>query len=313
METQDFIKYLEGKGLAKSTQETYLFTLNLFFKCVSKEDIQVTKPDVLRFLEYLKKRKGLQNISRKNYLIALNHYFSYLYQSGQISKNPCSLLKIRGTNKKHLHKIYTPEELETLCDNYYNCFVRNFDNSHIPKNQQKQTALNHQRNAVILSILAYQGVSTNEIDKIEIDDLDLIKAKITIRNKRTADRVLPLKAAQIGLIMQYLQNTRPQLLEYQAKESDKLFLPMPDCTSRKTSSNTLKYIFKPLSTQVKTIDRQFLNFQQVRASVITHWLQTEGLRKAQYLAGHKTIGSTENYLPNNIDNLIDDINKLHPF
>jgi len=68
-----------------------------------------------------------------------------------------------------------------------------------------------------------------------------------------------------------------------------------------------------LAKQVKTIDRNFINFAQTRASVITHWLQTEGLRKAQYLAGHKTIASTENYTPNNIDNLIEDINKMHPF
>jgi hypothetical protein len=31
------------------------------------------------------------------------------------------------------------------------------------------------------------------------------------------------------------------------------------------------------------------------------------------MAGHRYISSTENYLPNNIDDLIDDIKKLHPF
>jgi hypothetical protein len=69
----------------------------------------------------------------------------------------------------------------------------------------------------------------------------------------------------------------------------------------------------PLSRQVKSIDKQFFNFLQVRASIITFWIKTQGLRKAQYLAEHRNISTTEAYLPNNLDGLIDDINKLHPF
>jgi len=166
---------------------------------------------------------------------------------------------------------------------------------------------------VVLSILIYQGINTNETGTIELDDLDLIKATIKIQNKKTPKRTLPLKAVQIGLIMYYLQNTRPQLLEYQTKESNKLFLLLPKSGSKTANNDTLKHLFKPLVKQVKIIDKQFVSFKQIRASVITDWLKTQGLRKAQYLAGHSTITSTENYLPNNIDNLIEDINKLHPF
>jgi len=313
METKEFIKYLEAKDLAPTTINYYLIYVELFFKWAKKEDIQVIKPDVLRYLEYLKNKRGQQNVTRKNQLIALKHYFTHLYQREQITISPCAVLKIRGANKKKLHKIYTPDELELLCDNYYNYFVRNYDDSHIPKNQRKYAALNRHRNAVILSVLANQGISTNEIEIIELDNLDLSKATIKIQNKRTAERTLPLKATQIGLLMYYLQNTRPQLLEYQTKESKKLFLPLPKSGSNKTDSETLKYAVKPLAQQVKIIDRQFINFQQVRASVISFWIKTQGLRKAQHLAGHKSIASTENYLPNNIDNLIDDINKMHPF
>jgi len=313
MYKKGFIAYLESKNLSTITINRYAISVECFFKWAKKEDIQVTKPDILKYLEYLKKCRGQQNVTRKNELTALNHYFTYLYQSEQIIENPCLLLRIRGTNKKKLHKLYTPEELELLCDNYYQYFVRGYDDSHIPKNQRKQTALNHQRNAVILSVLINQGTNTNEIDGIELDDLDLAKASITIRNKRTTERTLPLKATQIGLFISYLQNTRPQLTEYQTKESNRLFLPLPKSGGKTTDSNKLKYFVKSLTVQVKTIDRQFINFQQVRASVITFWIKTLGLRKAQYLAGHRTIVSTENYLPNDIENLTEDINRLHPF
>jgi len=308
-----FRQYLESKNLSVSSINYYTMYVEWFFKWAKKEDIQVTKPDILRYLEYLKNQKRVQNTTRKNYLIALNHYFTFLFQVEMIMENPCQFLKIRGTNKKQLHKLYTMEELELLFDNFYQYFVRGYDDSHIPKNQQKCSELNRQRNTVILSILVHQGIKTNEIGTIETDDLDLIKANIKIRNKKAGERILPLKASQIGLFINYVQNIRPQILEYQTKESENLFLPLPKSGKKTANDKMLKHIFKSLVGQVKTIDKQFLDFWQVRASVITFWLKTQGLRKTQYLAGHSTIVSTENYLPNDIDNLIDDINKLHPF
>jgi integrase/recombinase XerD len=113
--------------------------------------------------------------------------------------------------------------------------------------------------------------------------------------------------------MHYLQNIRPHLLDYQTTESNKLFLSLPSISRKKTNNQNLWNGFERLINQLKTIDKQFLNFTQLRASVITSWLKTEGLRKTQYLAGHRYISSTEKYVCNNLDSLTDDINKLHPF
>jgi len=113
--------------------------------------------------------------------------------------------------------------------------------------------------------------------------------------------------------MHYLQNIRPHLLEYYTTEPRNLFLPIAKNSKKTANEKTLNNVFHALTNQLKTIDKQFTNIKQVRASVITNWLKTEGLRKTQYLAGHRYISSTEGYLPNNLDNLIDDINKLHPF
>jgi len=315
MDKKGFIAYLERKGLAKATQKQYLLDLQLFFTWVKKEDIQVTKPDILKHLEHLKKRRGLQNITRQHHLIALNHYFTFLYRNEQITSNPCFLLKIRGTNKKQLYKIYTPAELEQLFDGYYQLFVRNNDNSKYRHEKQRHySELYRGRNALIVSILFNQGTSTTEIERILLNDIDLTKATIKIRGGlRGKDRTLPLKATQIGLFINYMQNTRPQLLEYQTKESEKLFLSLPAISYTKTDNDMQRGVFKPLTEQIKTIDRQFINFQQVRASVITFWIKTQGLRKAQYFAGHSCICSTEKYVANDLENLIEDINKLHPF
>jgi integrase/recombinase XerD len=191
--------------------------------------------------------------------------------------------------------------------------VRNYDYSKVPKRNLERSVLSKERNALIVSILIYQGIVTGEIEKIQLADLDLIKATIKIRgSRRHNERILPLKATQIGLFMHYLQNVRPQILEYHTKESNNLFLTLPEFSKKSTDKDNLD-IFKRLSKQLQRTDKQFFNFKQVRASVITFWLKTQGLRKTQYLAGHKWISSTEDYLPNNLDDLTDDINKMHPF
>lgn len=315
MNKSGFINYLESKGLAPLTQGQYLLDLQTFFNRVKKEDIQVTKPDILKHLEYLKKKKGLQNVTRQHHLIALNHYFTFLYQNAQITENPCLFIKIRGTNKKKLYKIYTPEELDGLFDSYYQLFVRGYDDSrHRHEAQRHYSTLYRERNALIVSILFNQGTTTSEIEKIQINDIDLIKATLKIRGgKRGNDRTLTLKATQIGLFMHYLQNIRPQLLEYQTTENEKLFLPLPAIHLKATSNEINREIFSPIVIQIKTIDKQFINFQQIRASVITFWIKTQGLRKAQYLAGHRYICTTEKYVANDLENLTEDINKLHPF
>ena len=308
-------KYLESKSLKANTIEYYTRHVAIFFARAKKEDLQVTKPDILKFLEYLKNGRKIQSTTRYHYLVALNYYFSFLYENGKIATNPCLFLKIRGIHKKKLHKIYTPEELDKLYDTYYQLFVRNFDDSRHRHEKQKQySALCRERNALMLSVLINQGTTVSEMDKLEMCDLDLTKATLKIKGgNRLNDRTLPLKATQIGLFIHYLQNIRPQLLEYHTIESNKLFLSLPAISKKKTDDDKLRSPFFYLAPQIKSIDKQFFNFHQIRASVISFWIKTQGLRKAQHLAGHRCICTTEKYVTNNLDNLIEDINKLHPF
>lgn len=310
----DFRSYLQSKNLAPSSVAHYVRELALFLAWIDKEEIQINKPDVLKYLEYLKNKRNIQNISRSRILNSLNHYFTFLHKQEQITENPCLFLKIRGTQKTSLYRTYTPEELTALYDNFYLLFVRDYDDSHIPKNQRRQSSLSKQRNHVILSILIHQGTTTKEIDKILLHDLDLMQATLKIRGGlKSNERILQLEATQIGVLMNYLQNIRPQLLEYHTQETDKLFLTLPDYSKSQTNTQNIMQVFKPLVKQLKSIEPNFLSFKQVRASVITNWLKNQSLRKVQYLAGHRYISSTEKYLSNNLDGLINDIDKLHPF
>jgi len=218
---------------------------------------------------------------------------------------------MRGANVKKLYKIYTPDELIQLADNFYSVYISGFDDSYMLHPTKKHRSfLSRHRNYTMLTFLLFQGLHTSELPQININDIDLIKARVKVKgDKKSNERNIPIQATQMGTLINYINNVRPLFLEYCSIETDKLFFSMCSEQHDKTFCKPLK----KLTAQVKSIDRNFINFAQTRASVITHWLQTEGLRKAQYLAGHKHISSTEAYLPNDLNELINDIQQFNPF
>lgn len=310
----EFITYLQKKDFTLSTQNGYLNSVNKFLGWYNGEPMNAEKKDILKYLEYIKKNKKQNNHSRNCELVSLKHYFSFMLENSEIASNPTALIKIRGTKKKLLYNIYTAEELTRLADDYYNIYVKNFNDTRIPISTRYKSVLSYQRNYLILTFLFYQGLHTNELQKITLDDIDLIKATVKIQvTRRTNPRTLTLRAEQIGVLMNYLQNIRPKFLEHYKEETEQLFLLLPEHKASREISTNYNNIFLTLRYQIKKINENFLNFKQIRASAITSWIKTAGLRKAQYYAGHRYISSTENYLPNNIEALKDDITKYNPF
>lgn len=306
---QEYTNYLQSKGLAKSTQKTYLNDINKYIEYYKKDIINCTKKDILKYLSKLK-TSALKN----NKLIALRHYFTYLQTQNIISKNPTNFIKIRGLKRKHLYHIFKSEELTEIEDYYYQNYIRNFNDTKTPKNRKLNSKLSRERNYIILQLLINQGLTSSELAKINLEDIDLNKAKIYIKGtKKINSRTLNLKASQIGSIIQYLHQFRPQLLSNYKQETKQLILLLTEKPNTKRNisynyNNTISYLTKKLKSYPN-----FYNFKQIRASVITNWIKDKGLRNAQYFAGHKYISSTESYKVNDLESLTEDIAKFHPF
>lgn len=248
--------------------------------------------DYKTFLIYLEtlNNKGIVKKTIVGYLKSLNHYFKYLQHENHRMDNPIENLKIKGIPKTIVKNTLTFEELEYL---YYG-----FET-------EKATEFK-KRNKIILGLLIYQGMRTQDIFNLTLEDINLQKGHITIAGTRKSNsRTLPLIACQYMDLIDYQNQIRPSIIDKENQNTEQFFLS-------KKGKLTLRNSMKSLQDELKTLNRNYQSFEQLRSSVIVNWLGQYNLRKVQYMAGHRYISSTERYKQTNLESLQEMITAFHP-
>lgn len=299
-----FERYLKEKGFAKSTVCQYARYTTEFLSWLGKEQLTVgatTYNDLLSYIERLRKQNNSTSLINRK-LLAVRHYFSFFQLRDKSIANPAADLHIRGHRRRMVSGILPYEQLEGLY-RYYKVV-----NDHTL------------RNKVILGMLVYQGVTTEELHKLQISDINLREGKLKVPGgRRSNSRMLHLQALQIVDLQEYIQVVRPKILSefYQdtpgrkpsagtrADQTGQLFLSMGGSVILK---NTLHHLFRAL----KKLDSQVQSAKQIRQSVIVYWLKHYNLREVQYMAGHRYVSSTERYQMDHIEDLQKEIIKYHP-
>lgn len=308
----DFKSYLKKHGLSKTTTDMYHYHVMDFIAFLEKDRTEIedcTEKEIMLYLNYLQKR-GANSNTKKIRIYALKHFFNFQIENRKRQTNPAKRIKIRGGEKQKIYPTLSPQELQSLYEQYQ---VPAADDLRSHHNWFAAYKLSRERNKVIIGLLVNQGVTTADIGRIMVEDLDLRKGEIYIRGGRIGrDRTLELKSSQIMDIMEYQYKTRNELLKYYKEETKLLFLSTPASGKTKVEKAGTLNIFKRLTEELKEQNPKFINFLQVRASVIVHWLKQYNLRQVQYRAGHKHIISTEMYLINDIEDLQKEIENFHP-
>ena len=295
-----FKDYLESKGHSTNTINRFYTDVLMFMNWCEEEEIESessTYNEVLSYIHHLGKR-GVKQRTVQLYINSIKHYFRWCIQQELRTENPTTNIKIKGIKRKTLHHILSKEELESLYHQY-----------EITEEEQSNelSVLTSKRNKMIIGLLVYQGLSTRELGKLEEKDVKLRKGKIEIRGSRKSNaRTLKLEAHQVLDIMEYTLQVRPKLLAISQSRSDKLLV---NSQGGSHFSNVMQYLMKQLKKQSSGVK----SAQQIRTSVITHWLKRYNLREVQYRAGHRYVSSTEAYLINDLEGLKEDIEKFHPF
>jgi len=282
-----FETYLQKKGFAKSTIYQHCRYVARFLEWLQKEQLSpgdCTYNDLLSWIDYLKQQKDSSKLVNRK-LLSVRHYFSFFQLKNKEAANPAAGLYLRNKRKRLVSGITGFEKLEQLYQSYQVTDERTL------------------RNKVILSLLVYQGITSDELRRLKTEDMKLREGKIRIPgSKRSNGRVLHLQAFQILDLQEYLLTVRPKLTR---EKEGQLFFSMEGKRELKSS---LHHLFRAL----KRVNPEISSAKQIRQSVITYWLKNYNLRQVQYMAGHKYVSSTERYRQNNIEDLQKEVSKYHP-
>ncbi len=301
-----FGDYLFSKGHSSASVEAERRQLGYFFTWCDQEGMEPEEAgyrDLLAYVQSLRKKGTIKPITLQKYMGTLRHFFAWQVKTGKRDDNPARDIDIQDIQRKVLQVMLTRAELERIYQQYG---TKELKEEQQAQNWAKASALATKRNKAILGLLVFQGLTSHELQALTVKSLELRAGKVNVEEgRRHNGRSLTLEAAQIMDLMEYTLQTRPELLKLTGKAGDQLFVSVGAGSKLNNTLNKLLAQITKLEPKVKTL-------QQLRASVITHWIKTLNLREAQHRAGHRYVSSTEAYLINDLEGLAEDVARFHP-
>ena len=280
------------KKYKKSSLTPNLCSIRKYLNFIQNKAETAEYKDILEYVGHLRKNENLHPKTIKQYLNGAKIYYHYLLEIGKRNDHPCSELYLKDKINKQIKVdiLYSAETLEKYLESH--------------KNDAK---LVRRRNEVITSLLIYQGLTVGEICNLQIEDINLEKAEITIKSSQKPTRILPLQAKQILLFLNYLKEDKPKLIKYLQSETPiKTFITGK--FEEKVRPNVINKMINehlPKNEQLQPI--------KIRQSVIANLLKKENdTRIVQVFAGHKRASTTILYKQTELEILQNAINLYHP-
>ena len=300
-----FKAYLHTQGMDTATIRQKSNYTGYFLKWLEGENLDEKDTrynDMLNFIDSCRlSGKSIKIINST--LRSIRNYYEFLKLDDPAIKNPALNLFVKGEPRKVISGIVDFKTLENIYSDF------------------KADDPREKRNRVILGLLIYQGVTTEELSALETSHLKFKEGKIHVPgNRRRCSRVLELKPFQVLELYHYLNEVRPRILEWISDRKpfgrrpdkinterigDQLFISVNGSEHIK---NSLLHLFRLIGKTYPDV----ISARQIRQSVIVHWLKDHNLREVQYMAGHRWVSSTERYQLGNLDNLQSKIEKFHP-
>jgi integrase/recombinase XerD len=293
-------KYYTQKTVIAYSREIEIFITN------NPNCKTYTYAELVNYMGVLRTRYTSRN-TLSRILSSIKVYYSYLCFKKERRDNPTKSIKLRDKQNRdiQLQDLFTTEELEKLLTAKAERFI-NLD----------------YRNKVLISLLIYQALKPNEIETLQIHDINLGEATIYIKpSAKSNSRTLGLKANQILLFKNYIENIRPILLKTKILVNP--VTPTTHNLSPKTSfligQRKTPMLAEDITKHIKRGYGKFylprnVNAQTIRQSVISNLLkQNNDLRLVQAFAGHKYPSTTEKYKQTNVTQLKLALELHHPF
>ena len=277
-----------SQSLMQSSVESYLYDINTYKKNNKNAD-QYDYQKVMQYIEILRNKHSISNVKRV--IASIKKYYDYLIETGKRKDNPARAIRIRDgkENPIQLQDLFTEKELQILL---------------VPRIERYPFLI--KRNKIIMSLLVHQGLRIGEIEQLKVTDIDLEKATIQIKETGVTNaRNLPLKAEQILLLYEFINQDRNKLKTFRNDENALLL--------GKLGTPIRKEDVDYLITTYQKQSKKKLTATTIRQSVIANLLtKNNDLRIVQHFAGHKSPDTTEKYRQTGLNALKTAIDKLHP-
>ena len=277
---------LEGR-LSQSTVSTYMYSIKRFLNRYPRPK-KVTLSMVESYFLVLKLNG--KSVSYRNTLLAsIKALYDVLIELNEIKEHPCSNFTI-DENKpsgKDFGMLLTLEELELLLN--------------VKEERYKYQS---NKNKAIIGLLIYQGLTSQELVNLRLQDVDLDSGVVHIvGGGKNRDRTIELKPSQIGTLIKYIDTDRKQLLKSSTKN---LFVTMRGVPM---SVDGLHGFIEKLNGAISKKVSPMI----IRNSVISYWLNVRKfpLEDVQIMAGHRYPSSTEMYIHPDIVEQREALNKIH--
>lgn len=269
------------------TAGTYLRAIDKF-KLIYPNYKKMELVDIEGYLLALKNHGDSVGYRRIN-LAAIKAFYRFLVDAELVKQHPCPRLfiKEKPPTGKNFDALLGMEELEQLFDL-----------------REERYEMLKTRNKVIIGLMIYQGLSSQELVNLRVSDIDTDKGIVRIRKSRKLNgRKLELKPRQVGVLIEYINNERVKLnsTDFDVLILSKLGMAM--------SVNGLCSFFNSMQGAF----HKSLTPKSIRNSVISYWLNDRKipLEEVQIMAGHRYPSSTEKYINPDSMGQKEVLNRLH--
>lgn len=271
-----FLTYTQQMNTgSENTQLTYQRELASFINFLKEEDLELEEVDrniVLNYITYLRLHSAhdLKNSTIALKLSVLRSFYRYLNEFAGIPANP--FLYLKGFSRKRvLPDFLFIDEME--------CFLDSFGNDLISL-----------RNHALFELMYACGLRVSEVCNLKLSDIDFHTNILRVYGKGSKERIVPFYDYASELLMDYIQNIRPEFMK--DKKHEIVFVNQ---RGEQLTTRGIQYI---LDKQAQKINfKGKLHPHMFRHSFATHMLDAGAdLRSVQDLLGHSSLSTTQIYL-----------------
>jgi integrase/recombinase XerD len=292
---QLFIDHLRiDKGSSPHTLQAYARDLKQFQSYLGEKHAltQANENNIQGFLKKLKNaEQASTSIARK--VSALKQFYKFLIQEDLMKEDPTLFIE-SPVHTKRLPKALSTESIAALLK------TADIGLSYDGKFAQSLK----QRDRAMIYLLYATGARVSELLSITLPQLDIESGTIRVMGKRRKERIIPFAPVAGELLLEYLNQARPQL----KPANEFLFLGLRgEPLTRQSFWATLKKLAAQAGIPPS------LHPHMLRHTFATDLLKSGmNLRSLQMLLGHADLQTTEIYTHVAPEKLAEVIKKFHP-